>query len=362
MRIFQIITLSELGGAQSIVLNLANNYINEHQVFVVAGGEGPMWEQLDDRIKQIKIRSLQRTISPLDFLVWFKLLWIGLRFRPDIVHLHSSKIGLLGRLAFSKKKIIYTVHGFDSIRVAYRKFLPIEKFLQKRTQAIVAVSRYDEKKLIQEGITNNVHTIYNGIATNKIKNNIILAESIKYIENNEKKIKIICIARLSPPKNFKLFCEIANELPDIAFFWVGNQYVPSLLFPENVTLLGEVPCASRLNHYVDIAILVSNYEGMPISIIEALSYSKPVVASDVGGISEILNDENGFTVCNTVDAFKEKILFYKNHADEYEKACIAARKTYEKLFTVEKMVNAYLNVYKTVSPRLIQNTPALQVV
>ncbi|WP_251623258.1 glycosyltransferase [Odoribacter lunatus] len=163
MRILQVIILSELGSVQSVVINLANKLIGEHEVIIAVGGKhGKMWKLLDDRIKNEYIKYLKRPVSILyDFLVFIQLIKLYFKYKPDIIHLHSSKIGLLGRLAFPKSKIVYTVHGVDSIRVAFRKFLPLEKFLQKRCHTIVRGSEYD-KKLLCEGITNNVELVYNG--------------------------------------------------------------------------------------------------------------------------------------------------------------------------------------------------------
>jgi glycosyltransferase involved in cell wall biosynthesis len=165
MKIFQIVTLSELGGAQSVVANLSNALAKEHDVIVIAGeGDGKMFQALNAHIRMIKIKSLRRKISPINELLTVFIFWgLYLKYRPDIVHLHSSKVGILGRLAFPRNKIVYTVHGFDSIRLAYRKFLPIERFLQKRCKAIVGVSHYDERNLKAEYITHNVKCIYNGI-------------------------------------------------------------------------------------------------------------------------------------------------------------------------------------------------------
>lgn len=165
MKIFQIVTLSELGGAQSIVVNLSNALSREHEVIVIAGeGDGKMFQMLKADIKHIKLNTLKRKISPIDEIrticSFYKLY---LKYRPDIIHLHSSKAGILGRLVFPKNKIIYTVHGFDSIRLAYRKYLPVERFLQNRCKAIVAVSRYDAENLKAEHINHNVRCIYNGI-------------------------------------------------------------------------------------------------------------------------------------------------------------------------------------------------------
>jgi glycosyltransferase involved in cell wall biosynthesis len=165
MKILQIVTLSELGGAQSVVAGLSNALARDHKVIVIAGeGDGKMFQMLENNIERIKLNRLRRKISPLnDLLTIFSFLKLYMKYKPDIVHLHSSKTGILGRLVFPKNKTVYTVHGFDSIRLAYRKYLPIERFLQNRCKAVVAVSRYDERNLKDEHITHNVRCVYNGL-------------------------------------------------------------------------------------------------------------------------------------------------------------------------------------------------------
>jgi glycosyltransferase involved in cell wall biosynthesis len=165
MKIFQIVTLSELGGAQSVVVKLSNALSKEHEVIVVAGeGDGKMFQMLNLGIEYIRLNTLKRKISPVDDIRTICSFYqLYLKYKPDIVHLHSSKAGMLGRLVFPKNRVIYTVHGFDSIRLAYRMFLPLERFLQNRCKAIVAVSRYDENNLRLEHINRNVKCVYNGI-------------------------------------------------------------------------------------------------------------------------------------------------------------------------------------------------------
>lgn len=114
-------------------------------MIVAAGeGDGKTWSMLRLEIEQVRCKRLRRALSPLnDFLMIIDFLKIYSQYKPDIIHLHSSKAGMLGRVAFPSGKVIYTVHGFDSIRLAYRKFLPIERFMQRECKAIVEVSRYD---------------------------------------------------------------------------------------------------------------------------------------------------------------------------------------------------------------------------
>ena len=339
MKIFQIITLSELGGAQSVVLNIANNLANKHQIFVIAGGDGPMWKQLDKRVKHVKINILKRSISPIDFFVLIYLLWLRIKYKPDIVHLHSSKIGILGRLAFAKSKIIYTIHGFDSIRVAYRKFLPIEKFLKNRVKAIVAVSNYDRNNLLSENIKRNVYTIYNGIYS------IILNNSMKlYVPENKK--TILTIARIEPPKKYTLFENVAKLLPQYNFVWIGNKTYPPNP-PENVFCMGEIPNAAQYYTLADLCLLPSNYEGLPMTIIEAMSVAKPVVASNVGGISEIVRyGINGYCLENNAELFAEKIVEILENENLFEKMSQKSKQTFEEILTVEKMVKQYLKIYQ----------------
>lgn len=339
----QIITLSELGGAQSVVINLANSLCKEHEVIVVAGnGDGKMWAMIDHNVKQVRIHSLQRSISPIkDFLSLIHLIKNYIKYKPDIIHLHSSKIGILGRLAFPRKKTVYTVHGFDSIRLEYRKYLPFERFLQNYCKAIIGVSEYDKKNLLMENITHNVGCIYNGIYK-PISNDMVEMIFLKSYKKS-----ILCIARLSKPKRFDIFLEIAKLLPNYAFVWIGNQNDINNL-PSNVFCLGNITNAGRYNKYIDLFVLPSDYEGLPIVILEAMSFGKPIVASNVGGISEIvINDINGYTVENSPEKFAKKIEYILENKDVYQRFSQNSLERFKKDLTVEKMLNKYIEVYQS---------------
>lgn len=342
MRILQVITLCELGGAQSVVINLSNSLCNKHEIIVAAGdGNGKMWGLLNSKVKREHIPFLHRALTPLDeFKVILDLKRIYKKYQPDIIHLHSSKVGILGRIAFPKARIVYTVHGFDSIRIAYRKFLPIEKALQNRCQAIIGVSRYDEENLRKENITNNVSYIYNGI-------NLPLSADNNPFNNIPYKQKVLCIARLSAQKNVGLFFKVASLLPQYAFIWIGNQQ-PIQNEANNVFFMGDIPNAGNYNKYADLFFLPSNYEGLPIVIIEALACGRPVVASAVGGIPELLNGENGFAVNNDAEEMARKIDLILSDEKLKERMGNAARQTYLQNFTVDKMVDGYMAIYNKI--------------
>ena len=345
MIILQVITLCELGGAQSVVVNLANRLSEEHRVIVAAGeGDGKMWPLLSPKIERVRIPSLLRKLSPVnDVKTIFELRKLYRKYKPDIIHLHSSKVGILGGVAFPKSKVVYTVHGFDSIRVAYRKYLPIEKALQNRCRAIVGVSRYDERNLLNEGITNHVSMIYNGIYPPCN----LSADPFTGIKGYKR--KVLCIARLAAPKRIDLFLEVAALLPQYAFIWIGNKENVTMKHTDNVFFMGNLPNAGAYNRYADLFFLPSNYEGLPIVIIEALACGKPVVASAVGGISELLDGNNGFAVENTASRMAEKIEYILSDETMYRQMALAAEQTYLQSFTVDKMVDGYVQIYNAVT-------------
>lgn len=345
MKILLVITRSELGGAQSVVIELANALCREHSVVLAAGeGDGKMWTMIDSRVVRENCPHLQRAMSlKNDLLAAIELRRIYRRHRPDIVHLHSSKAGTLGRLVFPRRKIVYTVHGFDSVRVAYRKFLPIERLLQHRTHAVVGVSNYDKENMLDEGINRGVSTIYNGIA-------IPDTSALRSYEEFDKYDKtILCIARVSPPKEPQIFIDIARQMPQYGFIWIGNQSDMSEFdIPDNCHFLGNITGAGAYCSKADMLILPSSYEGLPMVIIEAMSLGKPVVASNVGGISEIVHDGvNGYTVSNSAEEFASKIEYILEDEARYNDFCEASKRIYHESLTVEHMVDGYTKLYNS---------------
>ena len=348
MNILQVITQSELGGAQTVVVQLANKLSESHDVILVAGqGDGKMWELVNENVIKERCHHLQRSISLKgDLLAAIELRRLYKKYKPDVIHLHSSKAGTLGRLVFPAKKVVYTVHGFDSIRLAFRKFLPVERLLQRRCSAIVGVSNYDEQNMRSEKITRNVATIHNGIQQPD-------SNGVDKLEIFERYAKVIlCIARLQAPKDPHLFIETARLLPQYGFIWIGNQESVEHLgdIPANCHFLGNMINAGAYCAQADLLMLPSNYEGLPMVIIEAMSFGKPIVASDVGGISEIVrNDINGYTLPNKPELFAQKIDRILTDSNLYAQMSQNSLNIFNKELTIERMVDGYLDIYNTIN-------------
>lgn len=352
MKILHIITSTELGGAQRVCIDLCRQAVEDGNTVAVASMSGGyLWNHLPESVLQFHLHHLVKTINPFqDFQVFFELKTVIKKLSPDIIHLHSSKAGVLGRLVslFHSKRIVYTVHGFDSIRLKYRRFLPLEKLLQRCCGAIVAVSNYDKNNLIKEKISKNVLTVYNGISENNISPINILQGF------NKTRKTIFTIARIAPPKNIDLFLKTAMKLPQYDFVWLGGSSEYSLedlhkvySVPDNVKLCGDVPKASNFINICDLFVLFSDFEGLPMTIIEAMCQKKAIVASNVGGIYELVDASNGILVDNTVEDAEHAI---KQILENDILRSDMEQKSYEKYlsnFTLEKMWSGYKNVYST---------------
>lgn len=345
MKILHVITKSDLGGAQSVVASIANSLAQEHSVTVAAGeGDGKLWAMLSERVEKVELRHMWRAVRPLqDMLGVVELRKLYNRIKPDVVHLHSSKAGVLGRLALPRKRVVYTVHGFDSVRLAFRRFLPVERALQGACQKIAAVSHYDYKNLLKEGISRNVVTIYNGIFTPKTEG----IERPKEFDPTKK--SILCIARVQPPKDHKLFIEIARLMPQYNFVWIGNMEPLQEPMPSNCHFIGNLPSAGAYCQFADLFVLTSNYEGLPMTILEAMSLSKPVVSSDVGGVSEIVRSGiNGYVLPNSAEEFAKHIDKILQDPQLYAKMSAQSLDIFNRELRVEIMAESYLKIYNEI--------------
>jgi glycosyltransferase involved in cell wall biosynthesis len=116
--------------------------------------------------------------------------------------------------------------------------------------------------------------------------------------------------------------------------------------PENVKLLGDVPNASKYIHLCDLFVLLSNFEGLPMTIIEAMSQRKAVVASNVGGIYELVDDSNGKLVQNNVEEVSKAISEILNDEALRTTMEIASYSKFQENFTLQKMWTGYKTIYK----------------
>jgi len=362
MRILHVVTNADLGGAPRVVTELAKRAVAAGHVCGAASmPQGPFWEQLDERVERLPLFQLRREIDPLhDLAAYFELRRLFRTWRPDIIHLHSSKAGVLGRLAAGRLsgRVVYTIHGFDTILKSHRIFLPLERLLSGRCGAIVPVSDYDKRNLAASGIVGRIELIRNG-ASDRLTTEPKKAEAAERLRAAKASgaLVVLSIARLAPPKRFDLFLETARAFSSAAgrFFWIGNrEAVDPGGLPANVEVLGELAEAGDYIKLADVFLLLSDYEGLPMSIIEALSSGRPVVASRVGGIGELVDAGCGRLVENEAPAVIDAIRGMLRDGPWREELGKAARRKYDDEAGAEAMARRYQDLYAklvTLSPR-----------
>jgi glycosyltransferase involved in cell wall biosynthesis len=254
-------------------------------------------------INLYKISEMERSISiRKDIISLFKLLKIVRKVKPDIVHCHSSKAGALGRIAAyicKVEKIYYTPHAYitQSLEISRVKrliFNLIEKFLGLITTKTINVSLGEQKFAIQNKIIplSKSLVIYNGIKG--LSSNI----------SRKKKEDIIIgtVARLDEQKDpltfYKIAKSVVESFDNVQFVYVGDgnlkKQISKLIYDgrleDKIHLLGFQSNIFDYFKNIDIYLSTSLYEGLPYSLIEAMSFGLPIVATDVIGNNELVID------------------------------------------------------------------------
>lgn len=336
MKILYCITSSSWGGAQLHVLELcADQLARGNEVTFIVGNKGPLL----DKVKQLKgvkvilLPSLVREISPTnDIKAIVELRKIIKSESPDIVHLHSSKAGVIGRLSSiglrKKIKVIFTVHGWaftDGVSSRLKKSLYriIEKSVRHFTDLFICVSYYDEKIGKRDKVldsTSNVKVIHNGSTTPS-------EQSINYSVHMP--LRLVMIARFSPQKDQETLINAVTKLPKDSYkltvvgdgetLQTNKELVSKYGLNHNIKFAGFKDDISDELINNDVYILSTHYEGLPISIIEAMSYGLPILATNVGGNSEMLeNNINGF-LFTSKDELAEKLNYLINNPETVKK-------------------------------------------
>lgn len=311
IKVLQIITRSDWAGAQRIVYEICKgikeNFSSEIEVEVAMGGDGPLFKLLEEiGVKTHKMEYLRRPINPVSDIKAYRTLKKLIKEGGyDVVHCHSSKAGLIGRLAAESsniKNIIYTVHGWWGVtqyKGLKKKFiLFVERFMAKRTSKLVFVCNKDKEyaKSNRIGEDTQYEVIVNQITVpkftkGKLRAMLNLSDSTKIVGN---------VARLSPQKNPMRFVEVAAQVlknrNDTVFVWIGDgelmdqasMHSRQLGIADNIKFVGFHQNGAELMADFNCLLMTSDDEGLPITVLEALAQGIPVVSTDVGGIGELL--------------------------------------------------------------------------
>ncbi len=340
-------------GVFSFIVDLVNKTHEEYEIIILHGKREETFENYEDYfpkdVKLVHIKNFTRSISPLkDIKAFLEIRKIIKNEKPDIVHLHSSKAGFLGRFAVNTKKIkvLYNPHGFaflarDISKSKSKLFMIAEKIAAKRNCTIICCSNGEYEEALK--FTKNTICINNGIDIDALQE---ISNDIKEKKIDFNNLKICTVGRTSAQKNPKLFNDIAASLPEYKFTWIGGGKEDELLTSSNITVTGWLSTkedALKILNENDIFILTSLWEGLPLSLLEAMYFKKICIVSDcIGNRDVIRNGENGF-ICKNKEEFVETI---KRIKDADLKAIKdTALKDIEQTYNLNVMSNEYRKVY-----------------
>lgn len=364
MKILYVITKSNWGGAQRYVYDLAIKMRDDgHQVRVAFGGHGLLADKLEEKgIDIIEIPNLERDVNLSKELKVLQSLYKILKKEdPDIVHLNSSKIGAVGsfiaRLA-GIRKIIFTAHGFP-----FREERPYWQVVLIKILSWLSIILSDKTICVSKKdfndvkdwplVKNKIITIHNGIDLNsKINSDCIKEKGIT---------RIVSIGELHKNKGFEYALRAINELKEkakdfrytiLSFGGDERHALEKIIIDLNLEnyvdiLIEEEASSGKLGEF-DIYFMPSIKEGLPYVLLEAGLYGLPIVASDTGGICEIVeNYKNGFLI-KTKDVNGFELALEKLICDERLRREMGdnAKWKIESEFNLDTMIGRTMEVYK----------------
>ncbi len=367
-RIFQVLECGGPGGTGNQVAALCNGLdpkrFQSHLVYAVRPGAKPKeYEALARGAAGFyHIPEMVRELRPFsDFKAWRRLFSLFRRERPDIVHAHSSKAGVLARTAAwaaRVPRIYYSPHGYGFLqsnrsagsRALYRSI----ESLMSRIGETIAVSQ-SEGTLSRE---------LSGKARVKVIRDAYLGELPGEKEGNPSAILVAASGRMSFPRNPEAFVRLAARLARrsrrLRCLWIGagelepavRRLRSSLLLEKTLELTGWLDHASalaRLDH-ADVFVQFSRCEGLPIAVLEAMAHGLPVVASNIPPHRELIRSgENGLLAGDEAELERHVLNLARDPALR-RRLGSAGQSSIREEFTKRRMLNEYEELYGASPP------------
>lgn len=342
-------------GVFSFLVDLVNATDKEFDITIAYGIREETLDDFksyfSDRVTFIKVENFTRSINLVkDIKSFFEVKKLIKKVNPDVIHLHSSKAGFIGRFAANGKnvKMLYNPHGFsflmkNSSKIKRIIYWLLEKIGSFRKCTVVGCSQGEYEEALK--LTKNTICINNGINIEKIESEVKNFESKEIDFGN---LKICTSGRIGFQKNPKLFNEIAEKFPNLQFTWIGDGDLSDELKSSNIQITGWKPREEVLKilNENDIFILTSLWEGLPISLLEAMYLKKICVVSNcIGNRDVIKNSHNGF-VSENKNEFIKVINEIENKKYDLDKVVKQQMEDIIYEYNIKVMVEKYIKEYE----------------
>jgi glycosyltransferase involved in cell wall biosynthesis len=367
-KIAHIVTTPVMAGAQKVCFDILSHLPeSEFDRYLICGvdqyiNNNDFFERFSDiGVKVIKIPSLRRDIGFHDFRCIYDLFTMFKKNKFDIVHTHSTKPGIVARIAAKLAKvnlIIHTVHGiaFHRYEKSYKRILyyTIELFASLFGNQIVTVN-YNYIKYYKYIPFVSVRCIYNGVNFDSLR------QCHNDIDTKSDSLNVLFLARLDKQKNPIFLLKAVNRIAientltrDFKVTIVGDgpllgectRYVEEMNLNDIVEFKGWTNDVSLEFSQADIFCVPSNYEAFGLVFIEGAFFNLPSVSTSVEGIPEVIVHNKTGVLCepNDVEGLSEALVLLINDNDLRIKFGEAA-KTHSCNFSIAKMVDGYIDCY-----------------
>lgn len=339
-------------GILSFLIDITKHQVEKYEVHILYGirplTPHNVEKLFDSRVHLIRVDSFNGAIGTVinigsyrDVYRWYK------KINPDIVHLHSTASGFVGRWALPCRKntVFYTPHGYSFLMedgAKFKKFLfwLIEYLSAKRSAMTIACSEGEYKEALK--LSGNSTYVNNGV------NICELEKFTRPIGRLQCPIKICTSGRILYQKNPRLFNEIAQLLPEAQFIWIGEGELKNELTSSNIRVTGWIRREEALDVIkdVDFFILPSLWEGLPISLLEAMYLKKICLVSNVIGNRDVIRNGVNGLICNSASEYVDSIRDIVNGKIDGISLSERASGDVEQDYNVDLMAQKYDEIYK----------------
>jgi len=342
------------------VLDLLRGFQSRYECHLATGEEGFLCEEA--REIGVPVHMIPHLVQPIapgkDLRALVEICTLLKRVKPDLVHAHTSKAGLLARLAglLTGVPVVFTAHTWSFAEGINRKqqavALPLERIAGMWSR-IITVSENNRRLALEQRVARErrLTTIWNGIPDSPLRAD----------PGGEGRVRILMVARFAEQKDQMLLLRALagiDEDYEVAFVGDGptmlsaRQAVSDLGLTDRVHFLGDRDDVEKLLAQAHVFSLSTKWEGLPLSILEAMRAGLPVISSDVGGVRESVEDGvTGLLVpAGDVDAMRDGLLNLIRRPELRREYGEAGRDRYERDFTLNKMLTKTAGVYGELMP------------